>query len=858
MRAHLVILALAALLPVLALGGGAAWEAVQAYRGAFEARLLDRARGLAGILVSEIETVEAALRVLAASSGLDPASDVSEFESRARGAAAALGTWIVLADHEGHQRINTHLPPGTPLGPTRNPGFYRQAIETGRTVVTDLVISTTTREPLVAIIVPVPGPAGRPVGVLGAPLDLERLSRLLAAQGLGEGAFATLADSHMRVVARSADHQRLIGTPAPSWMVEAMAGRQSGLVRGPNAGGVDVLLAFERLRGQPGWLLAVGERWDDYRASWLSPLLTLLLGGFLALLTALLTVRWVARRVLRPVTALAERAGEATQHPNVAGAIAAAIPPAAVSEFESMRVGLVEAEAALRRDAARQALLLGLSRAMLEGEATEAVLAEAAFDWLCPALDADIGLSHAVDEAGGLLRLIAVRGLSADRTDLTRLVALDTGFAGLADATGAGVAADAVRVAVDRAGNIARRLGARAVASQPLLDRTGCALGTLTLASTRRECFEPVELGLLEAASHMLALAWRRSRAEADLRGGEAALRRAAESARFATFDIHSAAGRFVVSDLFREMWGLEPDMPISFPTLLHRVHPADRPAVERHRARTAKEGGSFEIEFRVLRPDGSVRWLLSRGEAVSNPSGDLPARISGVNVDVTERKAAEERQALLTREVDHRAKNALAVVQAAMRLTPKTDAAAYATAVEGRVDALARAHSLLAGHKWAGADLRALLAAELAPFLASASGTERRRAELDGPEVMLPPQATQPLAMAVHELATNAVKHGALSAAEGRVLVSWRFAGAKAAPRLSLRWTELGGPAVAGPPLRRGFGTRVLDATLRRQLGGEVSLTWKQTGLVCDLQVSLTYSSDMSGLSGSAGVVVD
>jgi PAS domain S-box-containing protein len=205
---------------------------------------------------------------------------------------------------------------------------------------------------------------------------------------------------------------------------------------------------------------------------------------------------------------------------------------------------------------------------------------------------------------------------------------------------------------------------------------------------------------------------------------------------------------------------------------------------------------------------------------------------VSGIFRDMRQRKAADERQTLLAREVDHRAKNALAVVLAAMRLTPKDDVRAYVAAVEGRVGALARAQTLLAEERWRGANLQALLRGEVAPFLAG------QRVDLDGPPVMLPARTAQPLAIAVHELATNAIKHGALTVLEGRVSVSWRLEGSAASGVLRLRWAEKGGPLIAGAPARRGFGSRVLEGMVRAQLGGTLSLSWQVQGLVCEMEV--------------------
>ena len=183
----------------------------------------------------------------------------------------------------------------------------------------------------------------------------------------------------------------------------------------------------------------------------------------------------------------------------------------------------------------------------------------------------------------------------------------------------------------------------------------------------------------------------------------------------------------------------------------------------------------------------------------------------SRIIVAVTTGLAMQE-QALLTRELDHRAKNALAVVQAALRLTPRDDPDAFARAVQGRVAALTRAHTLLAEGGWTGAELRAVLQGELDPFLSNAA-----QVVLEGPAVMLAAVAAQPIAMAVHELATNALKYGALSTSQGRVTVTCRMG---VEGEVALDWVEAGGPPVAGPPTRRGFGMRLLERALARDLG--------------------------------------
>ncbi|MGG5821141.1 HWE histidine kinase domain-containing protein [Falsiroseomonas sp. HW251] len=197
------------------------------------------------------------------------------------------------------------------------------------------------------------------------------------------------------------------------------------------------------------------------------------------------------------------------------------------------------------------------------------------------------------------------------------------------------------------------------------------------------------------------------------------------------------------------------------------------------------------------------------------------------------EARANEARVRLLAREVDHRAKNLLTVVQATLRLTPKSDPHRFAEDVEGRIAALARAQTLLAEDRWRGADLRALLEAELAPFVAEEKGA----ATLRGPALHLPAPLVQPLAMALHELATNAVKHGALSVPGGRVSVSWALRGE---PTLFLHWQERGGPQLRGEPDRRGFGTRLLERVVRSQLGGRLAMAWENGGLACSIELPL------------------
>jgi PAS domain S-box-containing protein len=260
--------------------------------------------------------------------------------------------------------------------------------------------------------------------------------------------------------------------------------------------------------------------------------------------------------------------------------------------------------------------------------------------------------------------------------------------------------------------------------------------------------------------------------------------------------------------------------------------------------AETVLNGGQVqETEFRVRRPDGEVRWCL--GTAASTVDGNNQVvRISGVTADITDRKKAEERQALLAREVDHRAKNALALVQAIVRMTRANSIEAYMTAVEGRIKALSRVHTVLSQSRWEGADLTGLVDEELAPYRTNDSD----RVQASGPAVMLQPATAQTLALVLHELVTNAAKYGALSSHSGKVKLDWKWD----RDRIDFTWVETGGPQ-ASKPSSLGFGTRIVLASIERQLGGRVSFDWLPQGLSCAFSVPHIDKTDPAERAASA-----
>jgi PAS domain S-box-containing protein len=286
------------------------------------------------------------------------------------------------------------------------------------------------------------------------------------------------------------------------------------------------------------------------------------------------------------------------------------------------------------------------------------------------------------------------------------------------------------------------------------------------------------------------------------------------------------------------KIFGIEPGtLELTSSNIQTLFHPDDVDGLRQAWGEFTKGAKSYETEFRIVRPDGEIRWCVGTAAASIDKDGRV-VRVSGVTVDITDRKRAEERQSLLTREVDHRAKNALALAQSIVRLTRAQTMNAYVKAVEGRITALARVHTVLSLSSWQGAELRRLVAEEVAPY--SGAG----QILIEGAEVQLQPATAQTLALALHELVTNSAKYGSLSALAGRLAITWEVL----ADTLILAWVETGGPAVT-KPTSKGFGTRSVIASIETQLGGQADFDWRQEGLICRLTVPLrsAISSDTS-----------
>ncbi len=268
------------------------------------------------------------------------------------------------------------------------------------------------------------------------------------------------------------------------------------------------------------------------------------------------------------------------------------------------------------------------------------------------------------------------------------------------------------------------------------------------------------------------------------------------------------------------QIFGVDPDSFVVTPENVQAMlHTDDVTALRKIVAQLDQGVRSWEMEFRINRPDGEVRWCAGTAAVTVDGHGRV-VRVSGVTVDITDRKRAEERQNLLAREVDHRAKNALALAQSIVRLTRCDDVKSYIDAVEGRISALARVHTILSLSSWQGAEIGRLIGEELSPYASS------KQIEIHGPKIQLQPASAQTLALAVHELTTNSVKYGALSVRTGRLNIRWTVLDGT----LELSWDERDGPPVE-MPTKRGFGTRSVIASIGSQLGGRAEFDWRSEG---------------------------
>lgn len=397
--------------------------------------------------------------------------------------------------------------------------------------------------------------------------------------------------------------------------------------------------------------------------------------------------------------------------------------------------------------------------------------------------------------------------------------------------------------------SVIKQEGIRALSFIPLVAR-GRLIGKFMTYFDSGHIFndEEIELGLTIA--RQLAFSVERQRSEEARDRAEEALRDSEHRLEFAL-----SAGQMGAWE-----WDIETDKVIWSPglELIHGlkvgefggrlkdferdIHPDDRERVKAEIQRCIADGRDYGVTYRVKRPDGPVRWLEAFGRLTRNADGN-PQKLAGVCMDITERKENELQRDLLVAELSHRVKNTLSTV-----ISIEQQSFLNSSSIEGarrsftdRIRALAHSHARLAEGNWSGVSLEAVLREELALY----QQQDGRNVRLSGPPVTLKPKCALTLGLAVHELATNAAKYGALSSNVGNVEVRWTIEPQEQA--LTISWLESGGPPVS-PPKRSGFGRLLLERAIASDLSGRVELDFAERGIRCVVQLPVSDNVVQAG----------
>ena len=333
-----------------------------------------------------------------------------------------------------------------------------------------------------------------------------------------------------------------------------------------------------------------------------------------------------------------------------------------------------------------------------------------------------------------------------------------------------------------------------------------------------------------------------RRRVERMLQEVEERQRLVLEACRIGTFHGDLRSGDAIWNSVEFSLLGLQDgDAAPGLATFFRYVHPDDLAMLQSDWEK-GSEAGARDSEFRIIRADGEERWLVVRGVILPDDDDLLDTepqqRFLGVNIDITERKRAEEHAEVLLAEINHRARNLLAVVQAIARQSAVLgDPQGFADRLSERINGLAASQDLLVKNLWHGIGVTELVLAQLSHF----KDLIGKRIHLQGPDLILTAAAAQAVGMALHELSTNAAKYGALSNRVGNVCIAWQ-ASTGPAPQFEISWVETGGPPVLAPT-RSGFGQTVIKRLVEFAVGGSVAIAYAPNGLTWHLQA---LSSDI------------
>jgi PAS domain S-box-containing protein len=779
----LIVLACAIIAPLLLLAVYTGFRITDAQLDQARKDLMNEAHTLSAEVDHEIGSEIERLQALATSPSLRR-GDFAEFQRQAEAPlASGQNGNIMLLDRDMRQLVNTWVQFGTPMPKAIVQEPAERALATGKPQVTGLFIGPVTHQLVFSIVVPVQIGGENRYALVRSP-NRRLVAGLLNAHELPAGWKAVVADAAHRLVARSGEEDELIGTALQESQWNRAGPR--GVFEFTDSEGRPSLGAFassdltrwETVVWEPKALVEA-----PLRALWWTIALTALLAFTLAVGLPI----WLGRLIARSVGHTARAAialGKGRPLPS---------DETPVAEVNTLMAEL--REAAARRHAAEDLLRDSEARfrAMFEVSSVGKVETEcetgrflAANAAMCKL----VGYSEAELLATNAWDITHPDERDRDREPIRRLL---VGELPVFDVEKRYIRKDGTPVWVRVTANVLRDESGRPLRSMAVIQDL----------TTRKQAEQELQASKdhLQLAMSAAQLGAFRYDPRSDVLSGDA---RAKE-----IFDFDTA----------QEAAGIE--------ELVRRIHPDDveRFWEVREAALNPADPKPYANEYRIQQRDGKVRWVEVLGRAYFEGAGPERRAVNfvGTIADVTERKEREEKEHLLMREINHRAKNMLSVVDAIARQTAARSPEDFIEGFSDRIQALSANQDLLVRNEWKGVEIEDLVRAQLAHF----AGLIGSRVAMQGPKLRLNPASAQAVGLALHELATNAGKYGALSTDDGHVDVGWETDG----KTFTMSWTERDGPPVSAPG-PRGFGTIVMKAMAERSVAGTVDLDYAPSGV--------------------------
>lgn len=792
----LFALALAAVLPVIVFATVAAWGVVTATQHATLSELQHRS-DVARNKVSRYLLSVHELAVTLASSNSVVAGNLSDFYVFAKRAIAAgkIGRNVVVVDRDRQQLMNTRVPFGEALPIAGDRLGITETFARELPQASNLFKGSVAARNLFTVWAPVirDGQVTLAVGVTVEPQDL---TAVLQEEPLPGGWIGVVVDRNGIIVARTHEAETFTGRPAPDFVLAAIKTGQRGVFTGTMPEGTSVLAISQQV---PifGWAMVLGVPKQQYDAPAFRSLKILLAMGIVALSLAGMFAFLVGREMRREIASIGRSAmavGEGREME---------VEPLMVRELNGVSSALMLA----RR------LIVEREAAQIESEAR-----------LHSILEATNVMAWEADLSTDCVRTVGPAARLFDQPDGFRMETREAFLRCIG-------AEDRNRVRAEFA--------AAALAKQPFHSefRVPLSAGGIRWISSAG-VVEDDDSGQPARMRGISFDITSRKRADLALADAVRITAVACEAGHMGTWHRDVATNRLTYSDellsligIERHQWGGTPEALEPF------MHPDDIEHRRRMRAMAEAGGDRIDIDFRICRPNGEVRWVQSRGRMRRHANG-TPIESFGVMMDVTDRKLAEEHLRMLVAELDHRVKNVISRVSVVAQRTREGSSSLddFSAKFEGRIEAMLHAHSLLSSSRWSGANLMTIVREELAPY-ATPSNTK-----ISGADIVLKPAAAEAVVMVIHELVTNAMKYGAISTATGQVSVSWETVKSEGSmPALVITWKETGGPEVVAPA-ETGFGTSVIQKLIPYEFGGKVDLTFAPPGVRCRIEIPRSH----------------